>query len=306
VAEPQGGLNIDQELDELEIRLERLRSLYEQYFLGLEKIEPAVVRKDVDRRIWILRREKFRNTAKRFKFQTIIQRYNTYQQYWQRICREIENGTYKRHLLRAEKRLGSEPMTIAAKRRLGAYARHKRSETPPPPGDLESELFGAAREAFGETPQPAPPPAAARVAAKPLGKLELDIDEMFGSTAAPRMPQSLGPISGEPPRADAPARPAPQPPPQPVRSRPQPPPPPVRASAKAPPPGISEHRVQELHQRLVDAQRQLQSARPVSVEGLARTLRDAEAKLRAQHGNRKIDFDVVIKNGKAVVKPILR
>ncbi len=42
------------------------------------------------------------------------------------------------------------------------------------------------------------------------------------------------------------------------------------------------------------------------MEGLARTLRDAETKLRAQHGNRKIDFDVVIKDGKAVVKPILR
>ena len=31
-----------------------------------------------------------------------------------------------------------------------------------------------------------------------------------------------------------------------------------------------------------------------------------EAKLREQHKNRKIDFDVVIKDGKAVVKPIVR
>ena len=27
-------------INELEVRLERLRALYEQYFLGLEKIEP--------------------------------------------------------------------------------------------------------------------------------------------------------------------------------------------------------------------------------------------------------------------------
>ena len=42
---------LDVLLEELENRLERLRALYEQYFLGFEKIEPAVARKDVDRRI---------------------------------------------------------------------------------------------------------------------------------------------------------------------------------------------------------------------------------------------------------------
>ena len=65
---------LDIALEELETRLERLRALYEQYFLGFEKIEPTVARKDVDRRIYVLRREKIRNTGKRFKLQTIIQR----------------------------------------------------------------------------------------------------------------------------------------------------------------------------------------------------------------------------------------
>src|SRR3954467_2868559 len=89
--------------------------------MGLERIEPQIARKDVDRRIYVLRREKIRNTAKRFKLQTIIQRYNTFQQYWQRICREIENGTYKRHLLKAQKH--GELLTIAARKRLGRQAR---------------------------------------------------------------------------------------------------------------------------------------------------------------------------------------
>jgi hypothetical protein len=314
VAEPQGGLDIDQELDELETKLERLRSLYEQYFLGIEKIEPAVVRKDVDRRVWVLRREKFRNTAKRFKFQTIIQRYNTYQQYWQRICREIENGTYKRHMLRAEKRLGTEAVTIAAKRRLGAYSRLRQSDPAPVEDAPEAEPPRATRESE--------PPEARPVAAKParpLEKLELDIDDMFGSTAAPRLPQSLGAAPPSPSRQPDPSPPPKspgRPPPPPVRSAPAepqrrgPPPPPVRApvrpAAPQAPVGISEQRVQELHRRLVDAQRQVPGARAVSVEGLARTLRDAETKLRAQHGNRAIDFDVVVKDGKAVVKPILR
>ena len=111
---------IDAAIEELEIRLERLRALYEQYFMGIEKLQPTVPRKDVDRRIWELRRCQIRNTAKRFKLQTIIQRYNTFQQYWQRICRDIENGTYKRHLLRAESTQGaSSALTAAARKRLG-------------------------------------------------------------------------------------------------------------------------------------------------------------------------------------------
>ena len=114
-------------LEELETRLERLRSLYEQYFMGIEKIEPQIARKDVDRRIYLLRREKIRNTAKRFKLQTIIQRYNTFQQYWMRICREIENGTYKRHLLKAQN--GQLCASRAASRRTRG-ARASQIDTP--------------------------------------------------------------------------------------------------------------------------------------------------------------------------------
>jgi hypothetical protein len=118
---------LDVALDELEVRVERLRALYEQYFLGIEKIEPAVARKDVDRRIYVLRREQIRNTGKRFRLQMIIQRYNTFAQYWMRICREIENGTYKRHLLKVEKTFGeAKALTIAAKKRF----KHRHSEAP--------------------------------------------------------------------------------------------------------------------------------------------------------------------------------
>jgi hypothetical protein len=45
----------------------------------------------------------------------------------------------------------------------------------------------------------------------------------------------------------------------------------------------------------------------VSLEGLRRSLQNAEAKLRTKHGaHRKVEFDVVIKDGKAVVKPVVK
>jgi hypothetical protein len=112
----------ESELSELETRIERLRALYEQYFLGLEKLEPLIARKDVDRRIWVLRREQLRNTGLRFKFQMLIQRYNSFQQYWGRILREIENGTYRRDVVRAAKRFGAkEALTILGRRRAQKY-----------------------------------------------------------------------------------------------------------------------------------------------------------------------------------------
>ena len=180
--------DIDFELEELETRLERLRALYEQYFLGIEKIEPAVARKDVDRRIWTLRRAKFRNTAKRFKLQTIVMRYNTFQQYWQRICREIENGTYKRHLIKAEKLGGGEPLTIAARKRLGMLAKGKEAtearERAKRAADTASEDLAAMLESNVD----------------PLEEAKRAVDDALGAIAAK-------PASAEPASARGASRP---------------------------------------------------------------------------------------------------
>ncbi|MBK9264493.1 MAG: hypothetical protein IPM54_32475 [Polyangiaceae bacterium] len=115
---------VDHALEELESRIERLKALYEQYFMGIEKLEPLVPRKDVDRRIMILRREQVRNTAQRFKFQTLVQRYNSFQQYWARVAREIDNGTYHRDVARAAARFGAkETLTIFGRKQAEKYQR---------------------------------------------------------------------------------------------------------------------------------------------------------------------------------------
>ena len=43
----------------------------------------------------------------------------------------------------------------------------------------------------------------------------------------------------------------------------------------------------------------------VSVDALASSLRETESKLRKEHAGKDIDFHVVVKNGKAMVKPIV-
>jgi hypothetical protein len=369
---------LDNALEELEIRMERLRALYEQYFMGIEKIEPTVARKDVDRRVWMLRKEQIRNTGKRFKLNVLIQRYNTFQQYWTRICREIENGTYSRHLARM-KRIGEEPalLTIQARRRAGLFARghedaeadgsgadEAAAETSPPDSltpslDPLDELRQAMDEAFGKSDvpptggdlearqsQPEVIPRAPKVPGpgRGLTAFDLDLDDEALQARRPPPPgasdsPSRGPV---PPGLHAPsvppapplatrtpgpsARPLPPPlsrlsqtqrsdgneaePPPPAFRAPPPRPVPPRPAAPRPPadpPGLSEQRVRELHAKLIEAKRSMNDTGNVSEETLTRSLRAAEAKLRTQHGaERRIDFDVIIKDGKAVLKPVVR
>lgn len=118
---------IQRELDELETRLERLRIKYDQYFTGIEKMLPFVARKDVDRRFQSLHREQMRNTSLRFRFQTLVQRFTAYQTYWGRIIRQIEDGTYRRDVVRAQ--------------RLGMRIPGRNREDPNSPQELDADAL---------------------------------------------------------------------------------------------------------------------------------------------------------------------
>ncbi len=68
---------------------------------------------------------------------------------------------------------------------------------------------------------------------------------------------------------------------------------------------LSEARVRVLHQAYIDARKQT-NASAVSFEKLERSLRETEAKLKSTHKGRNVDFEVVIKDGKAILKPKLK
>jgi hypothetical protein len=167
---PVDAPEYEAQLGDLETRVDRLRALYDQYFMGIEKLVPSVPHKEVERRIALLRREQPRNTALRFRFQMLLQKYNTYQTYWQRICRQIEEGTYKRDVLRAKKRVAD------AERRAGpadAEATIAAKEAPKEPQrfksvEIELDLDLMEAEAPSKPAQASPPaPAAAPPAPKP-------------------------------------------------------------------------------------------------------------------------------------------
>lgn len=107
---------IDQLLEQLDNKIDRVRSLYEQYFLGIERIEPLVPRKEVDRLLAQLQQRTLRNTAVRFKYQTLLQRWIFLQTRWSKVLREIEAGTYAPHVARARRR-GALPAELERRTR---------------------------------------------------------------------------------------------------------------------------------------------------------------------------------------------
>jgi hypothetical protein len=68
---------------------------------------------------------------------------------------------------------------------------------------------------------------------------------------------------------------------------------------------LSEQRLSELHGTLVAERRRLNQPGKVSIEALGASLRETETKLKKQYADKAIDFHVVVKDGKAVVKPII-
>jgi DNA repair ATPase RecN len=95
---------LEEQLDKMESRLDRLRSLYEQYFQGIEKIEPSMEKNAVHHQLQQMRKTKSRNTALRFRLNQLVARMNTYETYWMRTARRIEDGTYHRDVYMARYR----------------------------------------------------------------------------------------------------------------------------------------------------------------------------------------------------------
>jgi len=84
----------------LEAKLNELKVAYEKYFGGVERLEPARLRDEVQRMVRKTGTYHITNTGLKFKRDTIIAQFNTLVQHWNRILKQIEDGTYSRDLFR--------------------------------------------------------------------------------------------------------------------------------------------------------------------------------------------------------------
>ena len=96
--EPEKAEVVEELLEALDASLDRVKVLYEQYFLGIQKQPPTYLHTEVERKIRDIIQLQIRNTALRYRFATLQQKFGSYNAYWRRTLRQIENGTYTRNL----------------------------------------------------------------------------------------------------------------------------------------------------------------------------------------------------------------
>lgn len=289
------GADFDSQLAELERRLERVRILYEQYFMGMERMAPLIARKDVERRMHALRKAQIRNTARKFKLQTLRQRYSTLCQHWRKTCRQIENGTYHRHLKRAQRRFGGAA-NDAVDDAVDDAAESTREDGNDLVFDLGASLaedlatdaemreaVGRAFDALGRWAPAAPRPSGeAKRRDNPVGKPPPLPNGSAGKPTVKKLAQIGKQRSSTKPAALPPQKTA------------------AAATGQA-------HAVKRLHEELTRARQKLQQPGRISEAALAKTIEKTRARLLSKHGSdRRIEFRVAVKNGKAVLKPIVK
>ena len=101
----------EEEMHVLDVKLKQLKLDYDQYFLGSRPREPQQLRSEVNKLIQQYLGTPIQNTALRFRFNSINSRYQSFKRQWDNTLRQIEAGTYKRHVFKANlrDRVAAEP-----------------------------------------------------------------------------------------------------------------------------------------------------------------------------------------------------
>lgn len=135
----QERVDVRMELDQLEDELTTLKILYEQYFAGVFAIAPEKQEQLFKAHMRRLKKAPFKSSAMNFKLRAIDSRYQTYNNYWQRVLREREEGTYSKDVFKANLREAFAEEDSRAVTKIGKTEKHMR------------ELFNAYRSALEKT-----------------------------------------------------------------------------------------------------------------------------------------------------------
>ncbi len=129
----------EEDLELLSRKLMSLKLAYDQYFIGSRPREPIMLADEVKKLVVVYSNQTIQNTALRFKFNSIVARYQAFKRQWTDTLRKIEAGTYERHQFKAK----------LHQRQAGAPPEPPRR----PPQDRKAifEAFMEARRACGQS-----------------------------------------------------------------------------------------------------------------------------------------------------------
>ena len=101
----------DEDLRVIENKLNMLKLDYERYFLGTRPREPINERREIQKFFTQWANMSIQNTALRFRFNSHNARYQAMKRQWDSILRQMEAGTYKRDVFKANLRTGASRTT---------------------------------------------------------------------------------------------------------------------------------------------------------------------------------------------------
>lgn len=312
----------------VEADLMELKAAYEQYFLGQERRPPSQLHADLKKRVQTLRNTFVNSTPVKFRIQNLQQRVSTFERLWERSLQEMENGTYRRDLYKAKRHLdqrhGKKKNGTASD---GLDDLHidedlDLSDLDSDGDDLDSAMTAAA-EAVAKPKVPAVAPLVPAIAPTvptiaPLVPGVAPVARPVTSAGIPAItavhPGATGSNPALKPGGSTGANPALQ---RPV-TNPAIKPPGATGSnpaLKAPPSrpaapvgsdgGLNEQKIKAIYDAYVMAKRRCgEDTSKLSLDSVATTLRSQVPTLMKAHNAKSVEFKVVIKDGKAVLRAL--
>jgi hypothetical protein len=183
---------IEARLDEMGRKLERMRGLYESFFMGVERTPPNTLRRDMNRQILEMQQVPIGNASLRFRYQALSQRWVLLVTYWNRTMREIESGTLSRDIARARRHMtqkGNTALTLEEALAMGIPASRAKAFVARQQMDIERR----AKNATGA--QPAAPNAVMLSVTTELPALTIPVPSRAPGSPPPIPPPMPAPSS---------------------------------------------------------------------------------------------------------------
>lgn len=276
----------------LDAQLAELKAKYEQFFLGVDRTPPTKLHEVLKRGVGQLKATFLRQTAMKFRVQALAARLVTYERLWDRTLKEIEAGTYRRDVFKA---------------RLHLQARLKKPPSDParPANDdfhIDEDLDVSDLDAGGDEDLQA---ALDQALPNPV---EPAVPKLLAMPAVPAVTPARPPSSSAPPRVPSLLSALP-----PLAPRPPPPSdvgPPVAPSAHESAhaggsTGLSDQKIKSIFEAYVMAKKRCgEDTRSLTLDSVAASLKKQVPALMRQHNAKSVEFKVVIKDGKALLRAL--
>jgi hypothetical protein len=89
---------LKKDIDACTVLLDRANKAYQKYFIGMEKLPPFEIRKDLDTKVNKLKSDmnKVHQTSIRFLINGVVAKYHSFISQWDKTMKDIEEGRYHR------------------------------------------------------------------------------------------------------------------------------------------------------------------------------------------------------------------